>query len=406
MKLFLGICCSVVAANAWTYTDTDAWSTDYANCDSAVANQSPINIDSGHAGTQASVNGTNPLTFQGFPDSAVNPEIRHELVINNHTWEVEWDVHNLATNTYGVQYNNNIYKLNQFHFHSPSEHTLDGQHYDLEAHMVHSCFGEECLTLPDPHQNLVVAIFMNIGEANPYLSTFWPNLATLAANSSSPEYIDDLANPYNTLVPPAPHDFYHYLGSTTTPSCVQGVEWFLMSTPATLSQEQLTSYRTAISAHTNTQTVVASAAPAGTSDSWNVALGTNNRPLQSLGDRVVQKYTSPAEIAEIDSTFMWEGILIFVLVVALALCCLAAYMTLSQPKEKKATRAVKPVKRAKPAEEIPLVAPPLLPAPVPQMFAQPLQVPMTYAAPMQMQVQPQFQVPQLQSQVRPFMVAP
>jgi len=265
--------------------------------------------------------------------------------------------------------------------------------------MVHSCFGEECLTLPDPHQTLVVAIFMNIGEANPYLSTFWPNLATLAANSSSPEYIDDLANPYNTFVPPAPHDFYHYLGSTTTPSCVQGVEWFLMSTPATLSQEQLTSYRTAISAHTNTQTVVASAVPAGTSDSWNVALGTNNRPLQLIGERVPLKYTSPAEVAEIDSTFMWEGILIFVLVVALALCCIAAYMTLSQPKEKKATRAVKPVKRAKPAEEIPLVAPPLL-------HYQPLQVPMTYAAPMQMQAQPQFQVPQLQSQVRPFMVAP
>jgi len=272
--------------------------------------------------------------------------------------------------------------------------------------MVHSCIGEGCITEADTDENLVVAIFMDVGEANPYLSTFWPNLAALAANSTSPAFIDDLANPYNTLVPPAPHDFYRYIGSTTTPSCVQNVEWFMMSTPTTLSQEQLTSYRQAISAHANTQTVVASEVPLGTSASWNVALGTNNRPLQAIGDRVPQKYTDPAETAEIDSNFLWTGILIFVGVVALALCCLAAYMTLSQPKEKKATRAVKPVKKAKPAEEIPLVAPPLQLAPVPQLFTQPMQVPMTYAAPMQMQVQPQFQVPQLQSQVRPLMVAP
>ena len=26
----------------------------------------------------------------------------------------------------------------QFHFHSPSEHTINGVHYDLEMHMVHT----------------------------------------------------------------------------------------------------------------------------------------------------------------------------------------------------------------------------------------------------------------------------
>jgi carbonic anhydrase len=30
--------------------------------------------------------------------------------------------------------------LNQFHFHTPSEHTINGVHYPLEMHMVHKLF--------------------------------------------------------------------------------------------------------------------------------------------------------------------------------------------------------------------------------------------------------------------------
>jgi len=31
----------------------------------------------------------------------------------------------------------NTYDFLQFHFHSPSEHTIDGHHYDAEVHFVH-----------------------------------------------------------------------------------------------------------------------------------------------------------------------------------------------------------------------------------------------------------------------------
>ena len=30
--------------------------------------------------------------------------------------------------------------LNQFHFHTPSEHTINGVHYPLEMHMVHKLY--------------------------------------------------------------------------------------------------------------------------------------------------------------------------------------------------------------------------------------------------------------------------
>ncbi len=30
-----------------------------------------------------------------------------------------------------------LYNILQFHVHAPSEHTFDGEHYDLELHIVH-----------------------------------------------------------------------------------------------------------------------------------------------------------------------------------------------------------------------------------------------------------------------------
>jgi len=386
MKLFLGISCSAFTVSAWDYNTVSAWAGEFQNCAATVPNQSPINIDTTATGTT-----TDPLQFQGLPDSAINPAIRQNLVINGHTWELGWDVNAAAEDKYGVLYNNKLYALDQFHFHSPSEHTLDGNHYDLEAHMVHACAGTNCVTEADDDENLVVAIFMNVGDENPYLATMWQELGALAANSSAAHILDNVANPYNSLVPAASHDFYRYMGSTTTPTCVPDVEWFMMSTSVTLSEAQLTSYRQAISTHENTQTKVFADAPIGVTAGWDVALGTNNRPLQIVGDRVVVKYTTGWEIAEANTRFLWHGVLILVAVVALALCCLAAYMQLSKPKEKKASRAVKPVKRKEPVpEETPLVQP--------QLFVQPQlqyqQMPMQYTQ------------PQYAPQGRPFIVAP
>lgn len=49
------------------------------------------------------------------------------------------------------------YTLLQFHFHTPSEHTVNGKHFDMEMHMVHK----------DKDGNLaVVGILINKGKEN------------------------------------------------------------------------------------------------------------------------------------------------------------------------------------------------------------------------------------------------
>jgi carbonic anhydrase len=412
MKLYLGISSLAAVADAWTYNDFGQWATESATCASTVANQSPIDIATANPETTAA-----PLIFQGLPDSANTTQIKQQLVINDHTWDVDWDIDNRAEEVYGVQYQAEggemkIYKLHGFHFHSPSEHTIDGQHYDFEAHLVHACYGNiTCQTQDENDELLVVSVLMNVGDAHPFLSSFWPTFQTLASGTGD-GIMDRIANPYNNLVPPQPHDFYRYQGSTTTPSCVQNVEWFLMKTTATLSQDQLTQYRTAITNHPGTQTLTAltaSAAPAGVNPNWDVSLGTNNREIQVTGDRVPALYQSPAELAQQQSDFLWHGVLIFVVLLAVALCCLLAFMQASKPKDKpKSTRAAKVPKKQPPAEEVPLVTPPAPPAPVPMLFTQPLQVPVTtFASPTpQLQMQPLAVQQTLAPQARPMFVAP
>ncbi len=40
-----------------------------------------------------------------------------------------------------------LYKLVQMHIHAPSEHTFNGEHYDVELHLVHRNFEDNSLAV-------------------------------------------------------------------------------------------------------------------------------------------------------------------------------------------------------------------------------------------------------------------
>ena len=83
--------------------------------------QSPVDI----SGT---VTGSRPALQFRYPDN--------ELVVGNTGHVVEVPIPDDNGNTLKIR--NSIYTLQQYHFHAPSEHTLNGQHYDLEVHLVHA----------------------------------------------------------------------------------------------------------------------------------------------------------------------------------------------------------------------------------------------------------------------------
>ena len=75
---------------------------------------------------------------------------------NGHTFEVE----DLGAPT--LLLDGTEYTLQQFHFHTPSEHTVEGRHYDMEMHLVHSAI------IDGSKQLAVVAVLFNKGNRSPH----------------------------------------------------------------------------------------------------------------------------------------------------------------------------------------------------------------------------------------------
>jgi len=120
------------------------------------------------------------------------------------------------------------YDLLQFHFHTPSEYTLDGKRYPLELHMVHASKSGALA---------VVGVMIEEGAANAELAKIWQHMpATKGENTVEGQTIDT-----GKLLPTS-QQYYRFMGSLTTPPCSEGVNWHMMSTPIAASADQLAAF--------------------------------------------------------------------------------------------------------------------------------------------------------------------
>jgi len=113
------------------------------------------------------------------------------------------------------------YKLQQFHFHGMSEHTIDGRRYNAVAHMVHTAKDGTVA---------VVAIMFEVGEENPTLAKILDAKGIVKVNP-------------NDLLPTDTTHYYHYKGSFTTPPCTENVQWYIFKDTVNISKEQLKKLR-------------------------------------------------------------------------------------------------------------------------------------------------------------------
>ncbi|MFZ2726281.1 MAG: carbonic anhydrase family protein [Methylococcaceae bacterium] len=121
------------------------------------------------------------------------------------------------------------FELLQFHFHAPSEHTINGKTFPLELHFVHGT----------PNGKLaVLGVLIKAGMANAEFQKILDNAPTLASVTNTPanETIDPSA-----LLPQS-RKFYSYAGSLTTPPCTEGVDWYVLTRPIEVSSEQLAQF--------------------------------------------------------------------------------------------------------------------------------------------------------------------
>ena len=136
------------------------------------------------------------------------------------------------------------YELLQFHFHTPSEHTVAGQRFAMEVHLVHRNEAGELA---------VVGIFVQRGGDHPLLGLLAEHLPEPGRERTVQAMVDA------SELLPAVRRSYRYEGSLTTPPCSEGVRWFVLEVPIEASDADLTAFE--------------------------AALGTNNRPVQALNDR-------------------------------------------------------------------------------------------------------------------------
>lgn len=129
------------------------------------------------------------------------------------------------------------YELKQFHFHSPSEHTVDGKHFAMEIHFVHTDKDGELA---------VVGVMIDEGEEHPVLSQLWAFMPENPGDTSQkPIGIEE-----TDLLPPA-REYYAYSGSLTTPPCTEGVRWVVLKTPVQASAEQIAAFKNRMGPATN-----------------------------------------------------------------------------------------------------------------------------------------------------------
>lgn len=112
-------------------------------------------------------------------------------------------------------------QVKELHFHHPSEHHIDGVAAALEAHFVHEFANG---------QKAVVAILFNLGAPDPALTQILTAVPqpkkTVTLNVTVTDWFQ------NT-------DYYHYIGSLTTPPVYEGIEWYVAQAFKTISPEQL-----------------------------------------------------------------------------------------------------------------------------------------------------------------------
>ena len=162
----------------------------------------------------------------------------HEIAINMHDAEPNYLENKGHTIQVDFQPGSSIaldgreYQLKQFHFHTPSEHQVDGITYPMEGHIVNVIEPE---TPDEPPRYLVVSFLFRMGDEDPFITSVLdqvpdeergeelePGQVYLAPNDRNPEY-----------------QYYHYRGSLTTPPYTETVEWLIVKEIQQASPEQI-----------------------------------------------------------------------------------------------------------------------------------------------------------------------
>lgn len=210
----------------------------FAACGEGRA-QSPVDIVTAVAGSV-----TRPVELRVRPAALKIAHHTHvaDGINNGHTIQINYPGGDTLT------LGEDAYALVQYHFHNPSEHTVDGRHSPMEMHLVHRSTSGMLA---------VVAVLIQEGVQNAAFEPIWSNLPKQKGQEAHYPSVDVDVD----ALLPSVRTSYRYDGSLTTPPCSEGVRWIVMATPIHLSPKQIGAFTALVRG--------------------------NNRPTQPLHGRVV-----------------------------------------------------------------------------------------------------------------------
>ncbi|XP_061105671.1 carbonic anhydrase IV c [Conger conger] len=209
------------------------WHTLFPSC--GRARQSPINIVTSRAQYDPALT---PLHFQGYHDA-------HDVIVENMGHSAHFTLPPTLRLSGGQLPGR--YKALQFHLHwgtdagPGSEHTLDGERFPMELHIVH--IKESYSTLEEAETDtsgiaLLAFFFQESAEDNLHFNVVADALGRVryTGNSSAVRavHLGDIMPPDGEL-----GGYYRYMGSMTTPGCQEAVVWTLFHTTIPVSRRQL-----------------------------------------------------------------------------------------------------------------------------------------------------------------------
>ena len=122
------------------------------------------------------------------------------------------------------------YELTHPQFRTPSEHTVAGRSFPMEIQFVHRSTEDRVA---------IVALLVTGGPANLAAHELWDRLPVKLHTKS--KKTRTLINARD-LLPESP-DYFRYRGSLTTPPCSENVDWLILRTPVTFSDNQIVRLR-------------------------------------------------------------------------------------------------------------------------------------------------------------------
>jgi carbonic anhydrase len=157
------------------------------------------------------------------------------LVNNGYTIRVNY--HDAPGNGDFLWVGNERYQLTQFHFHRPSEETIDGKASAMVAHLMYQSGDGKVIG---------VAVLLKAGRPNSTIQQIWDHMPMTESKVRADFSHEDeevaavKINPAGLL--PETFGYYTYMGSVTAPPCTEGVSWYVLKTPVDMSVAQIKAF--------------------------------------------------------------------------------------------------------------------------------------------------------------------